>query len=83
MWCTQVDLLINVELLSYTIYFCYFTDMPMERKTPIVYPDGSYAIVAEESRGNVLLISNITQHGFSGRGSARRTAFFTFFGMFV
>ena len=54
--------------------------MPLERKTPVVYPDGVYEIVAEQSRGNVLLISNITQHGLSGRGSARRTAFFTFFG---
>ena len=54
--------------------------MPLERKTPIVYPDGSYEIVQEATRGNVLLISNNTQHGLSGRGARRRTAFFTFFG---
>ncbi len=54
--------------------------MPLERKTPVAYPDSVYEIVAEETRGNVLVISNITQHGLSGRGSARRTAFFTFFG---
>jgi len=55
--------------------------MPLERKTPVAYPDGVYEIVREEDRGNVLLISNITQHGLSGLGSRRRTAFFTFFGM--
>ena len=54
--------------------------MPLERKTPVVYPDGTYEIVPEQPRGNVLLISNATQHGLSGRGSVRRTAFFTFFG---
>ena len=54
--------------------------MPLERKTPTAYPDGSYEIVSEASRGNVLLISNITQHGLSGMGASRRTAFFTFFG---
>ena len=56
-------------------------DFPLERKTPIVYEDGVYEIVAESRRGNVLVISNLTQHGLSGLGSARRTAFFTFFGM--
>ncbi len=56
--------------------------MPLERKTPVVYPDSVYEIVSEESRGNVLLISNITQHGLSGLGSVRRTALFTFFGEF-
>ncbi len=55
-------------------------DMPMERKTPAVYPDGSYQIVQENTRGNVILISNITQYGLTGQGSERRTAFFTFFG---
>ena len=44
------------------------------------YPDGTYEIIQEESRGNVLLISNNTQHGLSGMGSSRRTALFTFFG---
>ena len=60
--------------------FLFDADMPLERKTPISYPDSVYEIVTEQSRGNVLLISNITQHGLSGRGSVRRTAFFTFFG---
>ena len=54
--------------------------MPLERKTPVAYPDSVYEIVAEETRGNVLLISNISQHGLSGLGAQRRTAFFTFFG---
>ena len=58
------------------------SDMPLERKTPVVYPDGVYEIVPEASRGNVLLISNISQHGLSGLASQRRTAFFTFFGIF-
>ena len=57
--------------------------MPLERKTPVAYPDGTYEIVSEASRGNVLLISNITQHGLSGMGSVKRTAFFTFFGNFL
>lgn len=56
------------------------SDMPLERKTPVAYPDSVYEIVREEGRGNVLLISNISQHGLSGLGSQRRTAFFTFFG---
>lgn len=59
------------------------SDMPLERKTPTAYPDGTYEIVSEASRGNVLLISNITQHGLSGMGARRRTAFFTFFGKYV
>ena len=63
-----------------TIYINYFEDFPLERKTPVVYEDGVYEIVAERRRGNVLVISNLTQHGLSGLGSARRTAFFIFFG---
>ena len=55
-------------------------DFPLERKTPVVYEDGVYEIVAESRRGNVLVISNLTQHGLSGLGSSRRTAFFIFFG---
>ena len=55
-------------------------DMPLERKTPIGYPDGVYEIVPEEERANALLVSNISQHGLSGMGARRRTAFFTFFG---
>ena len=53
----------------------------MERRTPVVYEDGVYEMIDERRRGNVLVISNLTQHGLSGLGSARRTAFFTFFGM--
>ena len=60
--------------------YIYFPDMPLERKTPVAYPDGTYEMIPEQPRGNVLLISNITQQGFSGRASVRRTAFFTFFG---
>ncbi len=56
--------------------------MPLERKTPVAYPDGVYEIAGED-RGNVLLISNVTQHGLTGRFSTLRTAFFTFFGEFV
>ena len=55
-------------------------DFPLERKTSVVYEDGVYEIINEERRGNVLLISNLTQHGLSGLGSAERTAFFIFFG---
>lgn len=53
--------------------------MPMERKTPVAYPDGVYEIAGGE-RGNVLLISNVSQNGITGRFSVLRTAFFTFFG---
>lgn len=52
----------------------------MERKTPVVYEDGVYEMIDERKRGNVLVISNLTQHGLSGLGSSRRTAFFIFFG---
>ena len=89
---TTLHTLSGEELVSHTnylascsiamlLFFVSFVDMPLERKTPVVYPDGVYEIVREESRGNVLLISNLTQHGLSGLGSVRRTAFFTFFGM--
>ena len=53
--------------------------MPMERKTPVAYPDGVYEIAGAE-RGNVILIANITQHGLTGFASTQRTALFTFFG---
>ena len=59
----------------------FLLDFPLERKTPVVYEDGVYEMIDERQRGNVLLISNLTQHGLSGLGSARRTAFFIFFGM--
>ena len=90
--CAKKSLQINVKFgILLHIQFCglhknltlllLFVDFPLERKTPIVYEDGVYEIVAESRRGNVLMISNLTQHGLSGLGSARRTAFFTFFGM--
>ena len=53
--------------------------MPMERRTPVAYPDGVYEIAGEE-RGNVLLIANITQNGITGFSSTSRTALFIFFG---
>lgn len=56
------------------------TDMPLKRRLPVAYPDGAYEIIPEQPRGNVLLISNATQHGLSGRKSSRRTALFTYFG---
>ena len=49
----------------------------------MAYPDGTYEIVPEQARANVLLISNATQNGLSGRGSTRRTALFTYFGKFI
>ena len=54
-------------------------DMPMERKTPVAYPDGVYEIAGGD-RGNVILIANISQHGLTGLASTQRTALFTFFG---
>lgn len=57
----------------------YHLDMPMERKTPVAYPDGVYEIAGAE-RGNVLLIANITQNGITGFSSTSRTALFIFFG---
>ena len=63
--------------------FLFFSpDMPLERKTPVAYPDGVYEIAGEE-RGNVLIISNLTQFGLTGRFSTQRTALFTFFGMHI
>ena len=56
--------------------------MPMERKTPVAYPDGVYEIAGGD-RGNVILIANISQHGLTGLASTRRTALFTFFGKSV
>ena len=54
-------------------------DMPLERKTPVAYPDGVYEIAGQD-RPNVLLIANITQNGLTGLGSRERTALFIFFG---
>ena len=53
--------------------------MPLERKTPVAYPDGVYEIAGQD-RPNVLLISNITQNGLTGFASAERTGLFIFFG---
>ena len=79
--CAKILLLLhNYNHILWSPYVHISVDMPLERKTPVAYPDSVFEIVREESRGNVLLISNITQHGLSGRGSALRTAFFTFFG---
>ena len=66
-------------LVLLLFFVLLFTDMPMERKAPPAYPDGVYEIAGQD-RPNVLLISNLTQNGFTGRGSASRTAFFIFFG---
>lgn len=54
--------------------------MPMERKTPVAYPDGVYE-VAGQNRPNVLLIANLSLNGLTGLGSDTRTAFFVYFGM--
>ena len=56
--------------------------MPMERKAPPAYPDGVYELAGDE-RGNVLVISNLTQNGITGFGSTRRTALFIFFGEYT
>lgn len=73
----------SFNMLHLHVFVCICTDMPLERKTPIVYPDGTYEIVREEDRGNVLVIANLTQNGLTGMGSVQRTAFFTFFGQLV
>jgi dual oxidase len=57
-------------------------DLPMERKTPIAYPDGVYEIAGQD-RPNVLIIANLSQNGLTGRGSYNRTGFFIFFGQQV
>ena len=54
--------------------------MPLERKTPVAYPDGVYEIAGQD-RPNVLLIANVTQNGLTGFGSRERTGLFIFFGM--
>ena len=76
----SIDSTLSCSLLLIVLFIC--ADMPLERKTPVAYPDGVYEIVQEESRGNVLVIANLTQNGVTGMGSEKRTAFFTFFGMF-
>ena len=55
--------------------------MPLERKTPVAYPDGVYEIAGQD-RPNVLLIANVTQNGLTGFGSSERTGLFIFFGEF-
>lgn len=54
--------------------------MPMERKTPIAYPDGVYEFAGRD-RPNVLIIANLSQNGLTGQGSDLRTGFFIYFGM--
>lgn len=53
--------------------------MPMERKTPIAYPDGVYEFAGRD-RPNVLVIANLTQNGLTGHGSNSSTALFLYFG---
>ena len=53
--------------------------MPMERKEPAAYGDGVYEIAGKD-RPVTVLISNMTQFGFTGNGSMTRTGFFIFFG---
>jgi len=53
--------------------------MPLERKVPIHYLDGVYDLSGYD-RPNVLVISNLTFEGLTGRGSDKRTALFTFYG---
>lgn len=55
-------------------------DMPMERKTPIAYPDGVYEFAGRD-RPNVLVIANLSQNGLTGFGSSIKTGFFIYFGM--
>lgn len=55
--------------------------MPMERRTPIAYPDGVYEFSGRD-RPNVLVIANLTQNGVTGFRSQTRTGFFIFFGKF-
>ena len=71
---TRLQLLASVQL-----YALCFADMPLERKTPVAYPDGVYEIAGKD-RPNVLLIANVTQNGLTGFGSRERTALFIFFG---
>lgn len=66
----------NVKALE----IVYDLDMPLERKVPIEYFDGVYDPSGFD-RPNVMVISNLTFDGFTGRGSMRRTALFTFYGM--
>ena len=53
--------------------------MPLERKEPVAYGDGVYEIAGKD-RPVTVLISNMTQFGFTGNGSRTRTGFFIFFG---
>ena len=54
--------------------------MPMERKTPIAYPDSVYEIAGQD-RPNVLVIANLSQNGLTGLGSSVKTGFFIYFGI--
>lgn len=56
--------------------------MPMERKTPIAYPDGVYEFAGRD-RPNVLVIANLSQNGLTGFGSSVKTGFFIYFGMYL
>eukprot|EP00731_Ephydatia_muelleri_P031983 Em0023g490a len=54
-------------------------DMALLRQEPAAYSDGVYAIAGND-RPDPILISNMTQSGFSGNGSRTRTALFIYFG---
>ena len=56
--------------------------MPLERKLLGAYADGVYEPSGAE-RANVLLISNLTQQGITGRFSDVRTTLYIFFGQQV
>ena len=73
--------LLYITYINYSLrlILCVLPDMPLERKTPVAYPDGVYEIAGKD-RPNVLLIANITQNGLTGFGSRERTALFIFFG---
>lgn len=57
-------------------------DMPMERKMLSAYTDGVYDPSGAD-RPNVMLISNLTQQGLTGRSSFVRSTLFIFFGQQV
>lgn len=69
-----------VHAAEYTyISFRLYLDMALLRQEPEAYSDGVYAIAGKD-RPDPILISNMTQSGFSGNGSRTRTALFIYFG---
>ena len=71
--------MISTRLFHDSSSSLFNADMPLERKTPVAYPDGVYEIAGQD-RPNVLLIANVTQNGLTGFGSSERTGLFIFFG---